>query len=97
MSQVIKTPPARQDLIELWKYIAEDSPSNADRVLDRIEHGLERLADNPEMGRRRPGLRDDLRSFSVGNHVIFYRPLSKQEGVEVVRVLHGAQDIDSQF
>lgn len=34
----------------------------------------------------------ELRSFTVGNYTIFYFP--KSDGIEVVRVLHGRQDID---
>ncbi|MGY4499466.1 plasmid stabilization system protein ParE [Bradyrhizobium sp. GM24.11] len=36
-------------------------------------------------------MRADLRSFPVGNYVIFYVPLS--DGVEIIRVMHGRQDI----
>jgi toxin ParE1/3/4 len=45
------------------------------------------------MGRSRLELAPDLRSFPVGQYVIFYLPLPK--GVEIVRVLHGARDIES--
>jgi toxin ParE1/3/4 len=34
-----------------------------------------------------------LRSFPVGNYVIFYIPIP--DGIEVVRVMHGRQDIDA--
>ena len=45
------------------------------------------------MGRSRPELARNVRSFPVGKYVIFYVALV--DGVEVVRVLHGARDIDS--
>lgn len=32
-----------------------------------------------------------LRSSPVGNYLIFYRPLP--DGIEILRVLHGARDI----
>jgi hypothetical protein len=47
------------------------------------------------MGRLRPELAPHLRSFPIGNYVIFYR--LTQEGIEVARVLHGARDIDALF
>ena len=47
------------------------------------------------MGRARPELAADLRSFPVGNYIIFYRPI--EDGVEIVRVLSGARDIDALF
>jgi len=36
-----------------------------------------------------------LRSFPVGSYVIFYRPM--ENGVEIVRVLHGARDLPPLF
>ncbi|MET4716406.1 plasmid stabilization system protein ParE [Bradyrhizobium japonicum] len=51
------------------------------------------LVENPLAGRERQELRDSLRSFPVGNYVIFYVPLP--DGVEIVRVMHGRQDIGS--
>ena len=49
----------------------------------------------PGIGRARPELRPDLRSFAVGRYVIFYR--ATREGIEVVRVIHGMRDIDRIF
>ena len=47
------------------------------------------------MGRNRPDLAPELRSFPVDNYIIFYRPIS--EGIQVIRVLHGARDIPPLF
>lgn len=49
------------------------------------------LLENPLAGRERRELRADLRSFPAGNYVIFYVPLP--DGVEIIRVMHGRQDI----
>ena len=54
--------------------------------------------DNPAaasalIGRNRKALRPDTRSFPVGHYVLFYRPTS--DGIEVIRVLHGARDVQS--
>jgi hypothetical protein len=43
----------------------------------------------------RPELAAELRSLPVGKYTIFYLPLSN--GVQIVRVLHGARDIDAIF
>lgn len=53
------------------------------------------LARNPKAGRERPDLAPRLRSFPVARYVLFYRPID--DGVEIVRVLHGSRDIDSIF
>ncbi len=47
------------------------------------------------MGRSRPELGPDLRSFPVGNYMIFYQPLD--EGIEIVRIISAARDVDALF
>jgi len=81
------------DLDSIWSFIAADNVGAANRQIDRIGEVFEMLVQNPLAGRARAELGKDLRSFPVGNYIIFYLPLS--DGIEVVRVLHGRQDIDS--
>jgi toxin ParE1/3/4 len=88
-----KSPQAELDVTLIWQFIANDSVKSADIVLDRIEATFGMLADNALAGRRRDDLVPNLRSFPVGNHVIFYLPLA--DGIEVIRVMHGRQDIDA--
>jgi toxin ParE1/3/4 len=45
-------------------------------------------------GRERPDLRRGLRSFAVGNCVIFYA--ARPDGVEIVRVMNARQDISAE-
>jgi toxin ParE1/3/4 len=45
------------------------------------------------MGRLREELRPGLRSSSVGNYLILYRPIP--EGIAVFRILHGARDLEA--
>jgi len=47
------------------------------------------------MGRAREELFENLRSHPFGRYVIFYMPLS--DGVDVIRVIHSARDLDSVF
>ena len=49
------------------------------------------LTQNPLAGRERRELRRDLRSFPVSSYVVFYVALA--DGIEVVRVMHGRQEI----
>lgn len=92
--KILRTPRARLDLIEIWLYIAADNSPAADRFLGRIEEALRLLRDNPQAGRAQPELAADLRSFPVGNYVMFYRPHS--DGVELVHALSGYQDIGAE-
>ncbi len=86
---------AHGDLDEIWFYIAQDNPDAADRIVRTLVSRFAMLAGMPEVGRRREELSARLRSLAVGNYVIFYRPL--ENGVEVVRVLHGARDLPPLF
>lgn len=70
MLELIKSPQSESDLIEIWLYIAEDQPVNADRFLDRLEEAMIRLANVPEMGVDRATLAPDLKSFPVGNYFV---------------------------
>jgi toxin ParE1/3/4 len=95
MALVVKRPLAELDLLDIWDYIADDSMARADEFLDRIEGKLQTLALNPGMGRRREELLSGLRSFTIGNYVAFYREI--EEGIDVIRVLHGSRDIEEVF
>ena len=90
-NRIIRTPRAKLDLIEIWEFIAEDSESAADRLLDRLDQVLAMLRDNPLAGRARPELAPEIRSHPVGNYVLFYRPIP--DCIELVRVLSGYRDI----
>jgi toxin ParE1/3/4 len=61
------------------------------KQIARIGEIFEMLLENPLAGRERRELRAGLRSFPVGNFVIFYVPLP--DGIEIIRVMHGRQDI----
>jgi toxin ParE1/3/4 len=93
MPTVVIRPRAFVDLADIWAFIAEDSVKHADRFAAFIDSQFRALARQPNMGRSRPELASDLRSFPVGRYMIFYVPIPK--GVEIVRVLHGARDIRS--
>jgi toxin ParE1/3/4 len=81
---------AEQDLEEIWSYVAEDaSPTTADRLIDAIVDRFELLAEQPRMGRLRPEFDGGVRSFTVENHVIYYR---YDRDVLIARVLHGRRD-----
>jgi toxin ParE1/3/4 len=95
MPHVLTRPRAEIDLLEIWRYIAQDSPANADRMLDRIRDALNRLAAIPFMGQARFDLAPGLRMFPVGNYLIFFRPI--EDGIQVIRVLHGKRNISGRF
>jgi toxin ParE1/3/4 len=95
MSQYRVSDAAHADLVDIWLYIASDNPEAADHFINSLVSRFSSLASMPHMGRARPELADRLRSFPFGNYVIFYRLM--EDGIEVVRVLHGARDLPPLF
>jgi toxin ParE1/3/4 len=89
------SPRAGADLIEIWSYIADDSVANADAFIDRLYETLQVLGRQPGSGRRREELAPGMQSFPYGRYVIFYRAAT--DGIEIVRILHGARDFESIF
>jgi toxin ParE1/3/4 len=95
MVKILKRPQAVIDLEDIWWYVAQNNLQDADRLLDRIQVKLMNLAEFPQMGMGQDDLKPSLRSFTVGNYLVFYFPLV--DGIDVVRVLHGARDLETIF
>jgi toxin ParE1/3/4 len=101
MGRVEKTEAAKHDLLDLALFVSQESPEPGERFYAAAEAAFQRLADMPGMGKRReftnPKLAG-LRSWSVGGRfgnylLICYREISG--GTEVVRILHGAREIEA--
>jgi toxin ParE1/3/4 len=97
-----QTPRARLDLEDCAVYLVEHASMEvALRFLERAEATFGMLAEHPGFGRQLPFVRPELeglRSFRVQsfeNHLVFYLP--RESGIEVVRVLHGARDLEAMF
>ncbi|MGH6913290.1 MAG: type II toxin-antitoxin system RelE/ParE family toxin [Geminicoccales bacterium] len=82
---------AQRDLDRIGDYIKKRNPAAAERWVDLIESKCRSLADQPRLGRSRVDVRQDLRSLAVGSYIIFYHRI--EDGIEIVRVLHGRRDI----
>ncbi|BDI20174.1 hypothetical protein ANSO36C_59760 [Nostoc cf. commune SO-36] len=65
------------------------------RLLNRFAQLFRKLAAMPGIDRNRPELGEGIRSFPSGNYVIFYRTV--EGGIQIMRVLHGARDIEKIF
>jgi toxin ParE1/3/4 len=93
MARLSISPSARQDLTDIFEYIARDKPVAAANWIDTIESKCELIASAPELGEMRGEYGTDVRSSVVGRYVIFYRPF--EDGIEVIRVIPGDRDIRS--
>lgn len=91
---------AKLDLINYAVYlVTESSPETADRFVDAAEAAFTQLAGQPQMGWRRTFRHhrlSDIRVWQVkgfADYLIFYLPLD--DGVDIVRVLHGRRDLEN--
>lgn len=93
MRRVVRRPKARFDLLAMFNYIADNAgEGRAEQYLRRVNDALSYLAQHPLMGRARPEVEEGIRSFPFEAYVIFYLPL--EDGVELVRVIHSALDLE---
>ena len=94
----LRAPQADSDLDEIWYHVATESGSVeiADRLIDAIADRFFLLASYPHIGRSRAeDLCPGLRSFPVGEYVIFYRV--REGDVLILRVLRGGRNIEVLF
>lgn len=99
--KIRKLPAALEDLLQLALYLGEQSPELAERFLNAADATFKLLATNPELGTCHDTSRHELiglRAWGMGDfprHIVFFREV---DGVlEIVRVLHGARDLDNLF
>jgi toxin ParE1/3/4 len=87
---MIWTPAAEADLDRLVRYICENDVDAAFRTEDRIMAAVLRLDAYPASGRN--GRWGDTRELVVARtaYVVVYR--LKGDFIEILRILHGAQD-----
>ena len=95
MALIVRSRSSALDYESIWHYIARDNPDAADRLIRDFEHHLDMIAKMPGLGRAEEDLAPSLRSFPVGCYLLYYRPV--EGGIELVRVLHGARDINQDY
>lgn len=79
---------AEDDLAAIVDFIAEDSPTSAERLAVDLHAKADGLREHPEM--YRPGRKRGTREMVVHpNYVVIYRV--RKETVEILRVKHTAQ------
>ncbi len=87
--KLVWTEPARQDLREIFTFIAEENPNAARRLLAEIKERAVLLQDNPQLGRA--GRVDGPRELVVvGTQYILPYQLKEQQ-IQILAVFHGAR------
>lgn len=69
--------------------------SAAMKWLEDLDSRFTELAGAPGSGTDRSDLRPGMRSSPFGNYLIFFKRL--RDGIQVVRVIHGARDYKRLF
>lgn len=95
MSDYFLSPQAVRDLTDINDFLFAGNPATAETFLDQISQKFERLAQFPQMGRRRDELSTSLRSFPFQIYLIFYREIEGE--VEIVRIISGYRDLEALF
>lgn len=93
-NRVRVSPRASRDVDEIWLYVAAENIRAANALIDRLTLASQMLAESPRSGRARLEFNEYLRSFPVGDHLIFYEP--RPDGIFVVRILHGKRNITAE-
>ena len=89
--KVAYAPRALRDIDEILAYIRKRSPRGAHNVSLTIEHAIGMCALNPHAAASTDEPNVRRRPLGKYRYTIFYRTLALGEGIEVVRVVHGAR------
>ena len=95
MLKIVRTPAAVRDLAAITDTIAADNLTAALGFYDEIDRLLTMIVQYPDIGEAADHLSPGLRRFTLGNYLLFYRHVGDE--IELIRVLHGARDIDRLF
>ena len=99
--RILRRPKAAQDAESIADYIAETSLKAAVRFLENTESTLMELAESPGAGSAFESVHPELadlrfrRVKGFPNHFVFF--IEHKDAIEVVRILHGARDLDTEL
>ena len=82
---------AREDIGQIWNYLAVENLQAADRLLHRLDARFLVLFQFPETGVARPDIDQTARMLIEHPYISFYRILP--DLIQIIRILHGARDI----
>lgn len=101
-AELLWSPQAREDLLEIYISIGIDNPDAAERLYTAMESRANLLLNNPRMGMRRPEIQSSARILVEGAYLVLYEthPDNDEgpiESVEIVRVVDGRRDLSRPF
>jgi len=93
--RVVFAPEAEQQLVTLYRYIAEEaSPDIAERFTNAIVEHCEKLENFPNRGTPRDDLRPGLRTMAYRRRVTIAYAVDSDQ-VAILGIFYGGQDIET--
>jgi toxin ParE1/3/4 len=90
------TAKATEDLREIGRYTKREwGIQQARRYRQELELALKKLSLSPRVGLARDEIADQVRSFQVASHIVFY--LARNDGITILRLLHPSMDVERAF
>jgi toxin ParE1/3/4 len=94
VSRYVLSPAAQLDLEQIWDYTCDRwGDGQAEKYVREIERAIQRVVQNPMIGRACDEVRAGYRRYAVGSHTLYYR-LAGADCIDVVRILHERMDVD---
>jgi toxin ParE1/3/4 len=94
VSRYVLPPAARADPEQIWHYTCQTwDDDQAEKYLREIQRAIERVVDNPMIGRACDDVRPGYRKHAVGSHTLYYR-IAGVDVIDVVRIPHQRMDVD---
>ena len=91
MRRIEPTRAALADFDAIYDHIAKENPRAAEDILRDMDHAIQRLVQQPKLGRIYRSRQLRFRLLVHGHYLIFYR--ERPGVIELVRVLDGRRNI----
>lgn len=97
MASYTLTNKAVLDLSSIWDYTVDAwSESQADKYYFMLLDTCQDIADGKVSGKNFPEINTEILGLRVGQHILFYRKLSKVK-IEIARILHAQMDLKNRI
>ncbi|WP_347910005.1 type II toxin-antitoxin system RelE/ParE family toxin [Pseudomonas grandcourensis] len=95
MRQLLFSALARDDLLQVARFIARDNPERARTFVRELRTQCTGLIEQPNLGVSRDDCAKGLRMLAHGRYLVFYCLMGDE--IKIERVLHSARDIARLF
>ena len=95
MSHYIISPSASRDLNSIADYFLTRNLEAGEKLFQEFNKKCRNLAKFPNLGRSYAQIKPFLRGLPLDGYIILYRVF--EDGVEILRVVSGRQDLESLF